>query len=47
MITFNNENDLIYKDGMQVRQMKHMGFDNNGNVIFYEDNSKSIRRINL
>ncbi|MNW41907.1 Cellulosome-anchoring protein precursor [compost metagenome] len=47
MITFINENDLIYKDGMQIRQMKQMGFDNNGNVIFYDDNSKSIRRINL
>lgn len=47
MITFINENDLIYKDGMQIRQMKLMGFDNNSNVIFYDDNSKSIRRINL
>lgn len=47
MITFINEDDLIYKDGMQIRQMKQMGFDNNGNVIFYDDNTKSIRRINL
>ena len=47
MATFINENDLIYKDGMQIRQIKHMGFDNNNNVIFYDDNSKSIRRINL
>lgn len=47
MTTFINENDLIYKDGLQIRQMKQMGFDNNGNVIFYDDNSKSIRRINL
>ncbi|WP_059050396.1 S-layer homology domain-containing protein [Paenibacillus senegalimassiliensis] len=47
MTIFINENDLIYKDGMQIRQMKQMGFDNNGNVIFYDDNSKSIRRINL
>ncbi|CAH1215640.1 hypothetical protein PAECIP111893_03993 [Paenibacillus plantiphilus] len=47
MTTFINENDLIYKDGLQIRQMKQMVFDNNGNVIFYDDNSKSIRRINL
>ncbi|WP_018750382.1 S-layer homology domain-containing protein [Paenibacillus sanguinis] len=47
MTTFINENDLIYKDGMQIRQMKQMGFDNNGNVIFYDDNIKSICRINL
>jgi len=47
MTTFINEDDLIYKDGMQIRQIKHMGFDNNDNVIFYDDNSKSIRIINL
>lgn len=47
MTTFVSRTDLIYKDGTPIRQMKQLGFDNNGNVIFYDDDSKSIRRINL
>lgn len=47
MITFVNGSDLIYKDGAPIIQMKQLNLDTNGNVIFYDDNSKSIRRINL
>lgn len=47
MTTFVSSDDLIYKDGTPIRQMKQLGFDNNGNVIFYDDASKAIRRINL
>lgn len=47
MTTFVDENDLTYKDGTPIKKMKQLGFDNNGNVIFYDDDSKAIRRINL
>jgi hypothetical protein len=39
--------DLNYRDGNPVQQMNHIAFDSKDNVIFYDDNSKSIRRINL
>ncbi|MGW9529245.1 hypothetical protein ACWHAM_16165 [Paenibacillus terrae] len=47
MITFVNGDDLIYQDGTPISKMKQLSFDNNGNVIFYDDDNKSIRRINL
>ena len=47
MITFVDESNLKYKDGTPIKKMKQLSFDNNGNVIFYDDDSKSIRRINL
>ncbi|MNW37781.1 Endo-1,4-beta-xylanase A precursor [compost metagenome] len=45
--TFIQGKDLIYNDGKPVQQISQMAFDSNDNVIFYDDNSKSIRRINL
>ncbi len=42
MITFVDEKELIYKDGTPIKKMNQMNFDNNGNVIFYDDDSKSI-----
>lgn len=47
MTTFVDEKELVYKDGTPIKKMKQTSFDNNGNVIFYDDDSKSIRRINL
>ncbi|MBE0340168.1 hypothetical protein E4V51_01895 [Paenibacillus sp. 28ISP30-2] len=47
MTTFINEDDLTYKDGSPIKKMKQISFDHNGNVILYDDDSKSIRRINL
>jgi len=45
--TFIQGKDLVYNDGVPVQQIKQIAFDSNDNVIFYDDNSKSIRRINL
>lgn len=47
MITFVDSTDLTYKDGTTIKKISQIDFDNNGNVIAYDDDSKSIRRINL
>jgi hypothetical protein len=39
--------DLTYNDGSKINEIKHFTFDSLGNIILYDDNSKSIRRINL
>ncbi|QNK57447.1 S-layer homology domain-containing protein [Paenibacillus sp. PAMC21692] len=45
--TFIHGNDLVYNDGSPIRKINHLHFDNQGNVIVYDDNNKAIRRINL
>lgn len=39
--------DLTYNDGSPIDTIEHFTFDSRGNIILYEDSSKSIRRINL
>ncbi|MEK3884953.1 S-layer homology domain-containing protein [Paenibacillus sp. PL2-23] len=45
--TFINGNDLVYNDGRPIRKINHLYFDNQSNVIVYDDDNKAIRRINL
>ncbi len=47
MKTFVNGDDLTYNDGTPINQMQQLNFDANGNILFYDPNSYSIRRINL
>lgn len=39
--------DLTYNDGSPIDKIEQFTFDSLGNIILYEDSSKSIRRINL
>jgi hypothetical protein len=39
--------DLTYNDGNPIQKINQMNFDSKGNIIFYDDQNKAIRRINL
>lgn len=39
--------DLIYNDGNPIQQMSQLQFDQQGNILFYDNASNAIRRINL
>lgn len=39
--------DLTYNDGNPIKKINQMNFDSKGNIIIYDDQNKSIRRINL
>jgi hypothetical protein len=45
--TFIDGADLTYNDGNPIQAITHLVFDSRGNIILYDDSSKSIRRINL
>ncbi|ALS24620.1 S-layer homology domain-containing protein [Paenibacillus naphthalenovorans] len=47
MSTFVDGNDLIYNDGLPIKRIDLISFDNNGDVILYDKESNAIRRINL
>ncbi|CAM4092126.1 S-layer homology domain-containing protein [Saccharibacillus endophyticus] len=47
MTTFVKGEDLVYNDGTTIKEMQQLSFDTNGNILFYDPNSYSIRRINL
>ncbi|MDO3411485.1 S-layer homology domain-containing protein [Saccharibacillus sp. CPCC 101409] len=45
--TFIEADDLTYTDGTALSQLDQMTFDSNGNILFFDFATHSIRRINL